>query len=286
MNAKRPETNKSASHDPSLNVKVITPRAVALTIAGSDPSGGAGLQADLKSFQQLGVYGASVITLLTVQNTRGVTAVEVMSPTLIVAQYDAVIDDIPPWAIKTGALGSAAVVSAVSQRLRNATCPIVVDPVLVSKHGHSLATDDVVEAYQRELLPLAHIVTPNRFEAERLTGCKIDDLDSAAKAIHLLQHFGTRYPLIKLGAMDGKSVHLLGLDDEDICLSVPRLPEGNTHGAGCILSAAITASLALGETDVKAAVLFGIHRVYEALHCHTKLGQGIHPAEIRAMVSR
>jgi hydroxymethylpyrimidine/phosphomethylpyrimidine kinase len=286
MNAKQSESSEPASKDPNLNVRTIKPKAVALTIAGSDPSGGAGLQADLKSFQQLGVYGASVITLLTVQNTQGVTAVEIMSPELIVAQYDAVIDDIPPRAIKTGALGSAAVVSAVSQRLRNATCPIVVDPVLVSKHGHSLASDEVVEAYQRELLPRAHIVTPNRFEAERLTGCKIDDLDSAGKAIHLLQHFGTRHPLIKLGAIDGNSVHVLGLDDEDICLSVPRLPEGNSHGAGCILSAAITASLALGETDVKSAVLFGIHRVYEALHVHTKLGQGIHPAEIRAMVAR
>ncbi len=280
----QPKTSESETAQSNSNVKSIKPKAVALTIAGSDPSGGAGLQADLKSFQQLGVYGTSVITLLTVQNTCGVTAVEILSPELIVAQLDAVIDDIPPRALKTGALGSAAVVAAVSQRLRNATCPIVVDPVLVSKHGHSLAADEVVEAYRRDLLPLAYMVTPNRFEAERLTGCKIVDMESAGEAIHQLHHLGTRYPLIKLGAIDGDSVHLLGLDDENICLSVPRLPEGNTHGAGCILSATITASLALGETDVKAAVLFGIHRVYEALHCHSKLGQGIHPAEIRALV--
>ncbi len=143
------------------------PQATALTIAGSDPSGGAGLQADLKVFQQLGVYGMSVVTLLTVQNTQAVSRVEVMSTDLILQQLDAVMQDIPPKAIKIGALGNANVVQAVGERLAKLETPIVVDPVLVSKHGHPLASDDVVDAYRKFLFPIATVITPNRLEAAR-----------------------------------------------------------------------------------------------------------------------
>ncbi len=262
----------------------LVPDATALTIAGSDPSGGAGLQADLKTFQQVGVYGMSAVTLLTVQNTLGVTQVEVLSPKLVRDQMDAVLTDIPPKAIKTGALGNAKVVRAVAEGLQGVTCPIVVDPVLISKHSHMLVTDDVVDAFKTYLLPRAFLVTPNRFEAERLTGLTLDNENAIAKAVYLLQQYGAQHVLIKLGNVNGKSHHLLSGADRNNLLETPRLATDNTHGTGCILSAAITARFAQGETQVDDAVLFGIHRAYEAICLNSKLGRGIHPADIRGMV--
>ena len=273
---------KSKSSEKPKTIR-ISPNATALTIAGSDPSGGAGLQADLKTFQHLGVYGMSVVTLLTVQNTQGVTHVEVMSPKLICDQLDAVLSDIPPRAIKIGALGNAGVVRAVAERLQRVTCPIVIDPVLVSKHGQSLVTDDVIKAYLTHLLPLAFLVTPNRFEAERLTGLTLNSDDAIANAMHRLEHSGAKHVLIKLGEVNGRSHHCLSGHEFNDVLETPRLTTDNTHGTGCILSAAITANLAQGETQLKKAVLFGIHRVFEAIFLNTKLGKGIHPAEIRGM---
>ncbi len=261
----------------------LSPRATVLTIAGSDPSGGAGLQADLKTFQQLGVYGMSVVTLVTAQNTQGVQHVEVLSTKLVKAQFDAVVNDIPPRVIKTGAMGSASLVRMIGECLDEMSCPLIVDPVMVSKTGDSLVTDDVVQAYKDHLLPQAFLVTPNRFEAERLTGLKLIDEDAVAQAIHRLQEFGCKHVLIKLGEIDGQSQHVLSLEDENVGILVPRLAATNTHGTGCILSAAIAAKIALGESDIREAVLFGIHRTYEAIHVNTELGKGIHPAEIRAI---
>ena len=261
----------------------LVPRATALTIAGSDPSGGAGLQADLKTFQQLNVYGMSVVTLITVQNTRGVSQVEVLQPALIGAQIDAVIADIPPRVIKVGALGTAEVVRLVSDRLRNASCPIVVDPVLVSKHGHALADDDVVEAYREHLLPLAWMATPNLHEAERLTGLQIDSELAESRAAYELQQLGIRHVLIKLGDRDGKSMHLLSGDEQEVEIGLPRLETNNTHGAGCVLSAAIAAAVAVGRTDGRDAADFGIQCAYHAIHLNTALGQGIHPVEVRGI---
>ncbi len=275
-------TTENATPNGSRLVTIFA-EAVALTIAGSDPSGGAGLQADLKTFQQLGVYGMSVVTLITVQNTQAVDHVEVLSPKLILDQLDAVLEDIPPRAIKVGALGNAEIVRAVGSRLKNVKCPIVVDPVLVSKHGHSLAADDVVAAYKQYLLPHAMLVTPNRFEAERLTGLTLYSEDEVAKAIYLLHEMGARHVLIKVGEIDGQSQHVLSLDDGNVGILMPRLPTKNTHGTGCILAAAITAKLAQGETDISEAVHYGIQRTYETLQFETQLGKGLHPAEIRAM---
>lgn len=272
--------DRSTDEDGTFKLK---PHAIALTIAGSDPSGGAGLQADLKTFQQLQVYGMSVVTLLTVQNTVGVQSVHVMTPDLVIAQLDSVLSDITPNAIKTGAMGDASVVEAVASRLRGLERPIVVDPVLVSKHGHSLASEDVVEAFRKELLPQATLVTPNRYEAERLTGLSLTDERSAAESIHILHELGAKFVLLKLGADDGKSSHLLGLGDQNLSIKTPLLNTKNTHGTGCILSAAITASFALGESDLRDAVMFGIQRTHEAIHVNTEIGQGIHPAETRAM---
>lgn len=273
---------KTRSSRPPKTIRLM-PNAVALTIAGSDPSGGAGLQADLKTFQQLGIYGMSVVTVVTVQNTQAISKVEVLAPEMIDAQCEAVLSDISPWAIKTGALGTVEVIETVAKRLQNVTCPVIVDPVLVSKHGQSLVTEEVVHAYKRHLLPLAHLVTPNRFEAERLTGLTLDNENAIAEAVHRLEECGARHVLIKLGEVDGESHHVLSLAGENVGFVTPRLSSNNTHGTGCILSAAITAKLALGEEDIKTAVLFGIHRTYEAIHVNTHLGKGIHPAEIRAM---
>ncbi len=164
--------------------------AVALTIAGSDPSGGAGLQADLKSFQEYGVFGMSVVTLITVQNTQAVSRVELLPIDLVVEQLDAVLVDIPPRAIKLGALGSAALAEALAARLRTISVPIVVDPVLVSKHGHALANDDMVATFVKQIVPLATVITPNRFEAERLLGRAIASPDDALTAAGQLCDLG------------------------------------------------------------------------------------------------
>src|SRR5215471_15980093 len=145
----------------------------ALTIAGSDPSGGAGVQADLKTFHQFGIYGEAVITLITVQNTRRVSQVHVLSPDLVTAQVDAVLEDIPPHAAKTGALGSADMVVAVARVADRFEFPLVVDPVMISKHGLPLIADDAVRAIRELLLPRAALVTPNIPEAEALTGSPI-----------------------------------------------------------------------------------------------------------------
>lgn len=262
----------------------LTPNATALTIAGSDPSGGAGLQADLKTFQQLGVYGMSVITLLTVQNTQGVQRVQVLDAPLVIEQLNAVVADIYPQVIKTGALGNAQVVAAVGERLSDLKMPKIIDPVLVSKHGHSLADDQVVAAMKEHLLPHAYVLTPNRFEAERLTGLRLDNEDRVAEAIYRLRECGAQHVLIKLGEVDGQSQHVMNYEDGNTCFIVPRIADAkNTHGTGCILSAALAARLALGEQDLRAAVSFAIEQVYQAIHFDTELGQGIHPAETRAI---
>lgn len=265
-------------------MKYLHPQAIALTIAGSDPSGGAGLQADLKTFQQLGVYGMSVVTLITVQNTRGVQQVQTLAPQLVIDQLNAVLTDIPPQAIKTGALGSAQIVQAVGQRLSAVDCPVVVDPVLVSKHGHLLATDDVVEACKHFLFPHAWLITPNRFEAERLTQSKLDDRESITRAIENLLEMGAQNVLIKLGGQGSAFEHWLGSQAGITHLPTPLLETNHTHGSGCVLAAAICAKLALGENAPLAAAQFGLQCVAEALSISTQLGGGsIHPIETRGI---
>ena len=282
---RKPAKRRMRTESPTERLR-IRPRAVVLTIAGSDPSGGAGLQADLKTFQQLGVYGMSVITLITAQNTRGVQHLEPLPFELIESQLRSVLDDIPPSVIKTGALGSAESVIRLSRLLNDCPCPIVVDPVLVSKHGDPLAGDDVVDAYREHLFPLAHLITPNRFEAERLTGEAIRDRPSAERALTRLQSFGPRDVLIKLGEFEGNQGHYLTNGEGFLSLATPRLPGGNTHGSGCILAAAIAAALAIGAPSIDQAVNFGIERTLEAIHVDTRLGHGIHPAETRGIAGK
>jgi hydroxymethylpyrimidine/phosphomethylpyrimidine kinase len=231
---------------------------IALSVAGSDPSGGAGIQADLKTFHRFGVYGQAVLTLLTAQNTRGVTAVQLVDTGLVQAQLDSVFGDLGAGAVKTGALGSAAIVEVVAAAFAaHAAGPLVVDPVLVSKHGHDLADGSVVQAMRRELLPRARLVTPNRFEAERLTGIVVGDRASAERAALRLLGDGVQAVLVK--DVPGLGGDLLVDGGQVVVFQSPRIETRHRHGTGCTFSAAITALLARGEglgAAVEAAVDF------------------------------
>jgi len=249
---------------------------VALTIAGSDPSGGAGIQADLKTFHQHGVYGESVVTLLTVQNTRTVAGIEFVAPAFVGAQIDAVVSDIPPHAAKTGALGRADIIEAVAERARAFRFALVVDPVMVSKHGLPLLADDAVDALVGRLLPHAALVTPNLPEAARLTGLPVEDaagMERAARAIHAM---GARAVLVKGGHLAESAMDLLLADGRVTVFPGERIESTHTHGTGCTLAAAITARLARGDSPVEAVA--GARRfVREAIATAPRLGGGCGP---------
>ncbi len=251
-------------------------RPIALTIAGSDPSGGAGIQADLKTFHQFGVYGEAVITLLTVQNTMRVSRVEVMPPELVIEQLEAVLEDIPPGAAKTGALGSAAMVRAVARAAASFRFPLVVDPVMVSKHGLPLLPEDAVETIRRELLPHAALVTPNVPEAEALAGMAIRSRDEMRRAAANIYALGAKAVLIKGGHAQGDATDLLFHGSEYREFPAPRVETPHTHGTGCTYSAAIAAGLAscLGlEESVAQAKAF----ITEAIRTNPGLGHGCGP---------
>jgi hydroxymethylpyrimidine/phosphomethylpyrimidine kinase len=228
-------------------------RPTALTIAGSDPSGGAGLQADLKTFHQHGVYGTSVVTLLTAQNTQRVEAVEVVASELVVRQFDAVTNDVPPLATKSGALGNAKIIEAVASCVRRLDCPIVVDPVMVSKHGQVLIEDHAVDVLRDELISIAYLVTPNRHEAARLSGISVNDSVSMREAAKRIEQLGAKNVLIKGGKQGGVALDVLLSDGEFRNLEAAHVETRNTHGSGCVLSASITSGLA-HELDLVTAV--------------------------------
>ncbi len=249
---------------------------VALTIAGSDPSGGAGIQADLKTFHQHGVYGESVLTLLTVQNTRTVGGIEFVSPVFVGAQIDAVVADIPPHAAKTGALGRADIIEAVAERARSFAFPLVVDPVMISKHGLPLLADDAVDALVARLLPCAALATPNLPEAARLTGRAVEDaagMERAARAIHAM---GARAVLVKGGHLAESAMDLLFADGRVTVFPGTRIESTHTHGTGCTLAAAIAARLARGDA-LEAAVAGARVFVREAILTAPRLGGGCGP---------
>lgn len=252
---------------------------VALTIAGSDPSGGAGIQADLKTFHQHGVYGMSVITLLTVQNTRTVTAVEVMSPDLVLAQLKAVLEDIPPQATKIGALGNAGVVEALAEFAASFRFPLVIDPVMISKHGAPLLDGDAVDALRTQLLPRAFLVTPNLHEAAALAEMEVADGVSMQKAAERIARLGPKSVLVKGGHLSGQAVDLLWSDGEVHRFSSDRIETRNTHGTGCVYSAAITARLAKGQNVVE-AVRGAKGFITEAIRTNPGLGGGCGPVNV------
>ena len=250
---------------------------IALTIAGSDPSGGAGIQADLKAFHQFGVYGEAVITLITVQNTRSVMQVEVLAPALVAAQIVAVVDDLPPAAAKLGALGNLAVLEAVAHEARTFSFPLVVDPVMVSKHGKPLIADQARAAMIAQIVPLAHLLTPNLHEATAMTGTEVSSLESMRKAAFELRDLGARNVLIKGGHLAGPAIDLLLTSDGQFHeFSSNRIDTPNTHGTGCAYSAAITAGLAKGiplPVAIQSAKLW----VTEAIRTNPRLGHGHGP---------
>ncbi len=223
--------------------------ARALTIAGSDPGGGAGIQADLKTFTAFKVYGMSAITSTTVQNTMGVIGVFPVPPGVVAAQIDAVLKDIGSDAVKTGMLASAPVIKAVASRLKaHRVKKLVVDPVMYAKSGHSLLEPRAVGVFIRELLPLALVVTPNVPEASRLSGIKVTDAGSAKKAARAIHALGPAFVLVKGGHLAGPVCADLLFDGTNFTeFRSPRVNTGNTHGTGCTLSAAIASGLALGS---------------------------------------
>ncbi len=243
---------------------------VVLTIAGSDSGGGAGIQADLKTFEAHGVFGTSALTLITAQNTRGVHAFHMLDPALVTAQIEAVLDDFPVTAIKTGALGNADIIRAVAAALRGRGLPLVVDPVLLAKSGDALLDPDAVQTLRDELLPLATLITPNVPEAQELFG---PDLP-------------TDLPLLlKGGHADGDTViDELRTLEHHLRLHAPRQNTRHTHGTGCTLSAAITANLALGlplPDAVRAAHAY----VQTAIASAPELGSGHGPLNFRGRMS-
>ncbi|HEY8429878.1 MAG TPA: bifunctional hydroxymethylpyrimidine kinase/phosphomethylpyrimidine kinase [Sandaracinaceae bacterium] len=250
---------------------------VALSIAGSDPSGGAGIQADLKTFHQHGVYGAAAITLLTVQSTRGVRHVEVMRPELVRDQVAAVIEDVATHAAKTGALGSEGVVLQVAELAARFTFPLVVDPVMISKHGAPLLDEAASRALRDALLPRAALVTPNAHEASALSGIEVRDRASAREAALAIAELGPRAVLVKGGHLAGEeAVDVLFAEGALHELSAPRIDTTHTHGTGCTYSAAITARLARGET-LLSAVTLAKRWLTEALRRAPGIGTGIGP---------
>jgi hydroxymethylpyrimidine/phosphomethylpyrimidine kinase len=222
----------------------------ALTIAGSDSGGGAGIQADLKTFAACGVYGTSAITAVTAQNTRGVTAWEAVSTELVIAQIEAVGDDFAPAAVKTGMLATAAIVEAVAATIAELDLPnLVVDPVMIAKGGDRLLREDAVAAIRIELLKLAEVVTPNVPEAEVLTGSPIRTLDDMRAAGRRIRTLGPRVVVVKGGhlPMADLVIDVVVTPDAEFELQGPRLDTRHTHGTGCTFAAAIAAYLALGQ---------------------------------------
>ena len=250
---------------------------VALTIAGSDPSGGAGLQADLKTFHRFGVYGEAVATLITVQNTLGVTLVHSLPADLVAAQIRAVLDDIPPQAAKTGALGSREVVQAVAEAAEQFSFPFLVDPVMISKHGARLMDEDACRVLIERLIPRAFLLMPNLDEAAMLVGFPVDDRSSMLRAAERLASLGAANVLIKGGHLRGDALDILYTRDggvREFC--APRIDTPNTHGSGCTYSAAITAGLALG-TPLADAVARAKEFVTAAIRTNPGLGSGAGP---------
>jgi hydroxymethylpyrimidine/phosphomethylpyrimidine kinase len=223
----------------------------ALTIAGSDSGGGAGIQADLKTFAAHRVFGTSAITAVTAQNTLGVTMWRAMPTDLVTAQIEAVAGDIGADAVKVGMLASAAIVEAVAATIAELDLPhVVVDPVMVAKGGDRLLEEDAVAAMRTELLPRAHIVTPNVPEAEALSGLTIRSVDDMRAAGERILKLGPRVVLVKGGHLDGpESVDVACTAHGTFELRGPRIASRHTHGTGCTLSSAIAANLALGLDD-------------------------------------
>ncbi len=256
------------------------PPCVALTIAGSDSGGGAGIQADLKTFQRFGAYGTSAVTLVTAQNTVGVRGVELLPPEFVVQQIAAVMEDFDVGAAKTGALGSAGIIEAVAAALEeHAPAHLVVDPVMISKHGDSLLDPSAVDALKAHLLPRASLVTPNLHEAGALLGRPVASEAEMRDAARAVFDLGAAAALVKGGHLPGgEAVDLLYSGSEFVRFAAPRIDTPHTHGTGCTYSAAIVALLARGET-LQGAVREAIAFISRAISAAPGIGHGQGPVD-------
>ena len=249
----------------------------AMTIAGSDSGGGAGIQADLKTFAALGVYGTVTLTAITAQNTVGVSGVHEIPTDMIAAQMDAVMDDIGADAVKTGMLSSREIVEAVAAQVKKHGVPsLVVDPVMVAKSGDPLLRDDAVQALRASLIPLAAVVTPNIPEAEALTGMVIASDDDVMEAARRIAGMGARSVVVKGGHRQGPAVDVLYDGHDFRQFSAPRIDTANTHGTGCTFASAVAAGLAQGK-PLPEAVAQAKDYVTEAIRASFPIGRGHGP---------
>src|SRR5437016_14642863 len=265
----RPPSPGPASERDGASVKI------ALTIAGSDSGGGAGIQADLRTFHQFGVFGTSVVTAVTAQDTVGVRAWQAVPAELVTRQIDAVADDLPPAAVKSGMLGSALLVETVAAGIARRRLPsYVLDPVMVATSGDRLLDRDAEQLIARRLVPLAGLVTPNLDEAAILTGGTVGTPADMERAGRALLELGARAALVKGGHLAGDQVVDVLVSDGTVRrFNRPRLDTTSTHGTGCTLSAAVTAGLALGRR-LEQAVADALDFVHRAIAAAPGLGSG------------
>lgn len=258
----------------------------ALTIAGSDSGGGAGIQADLKTFSALGVFGMTAVTALTAQNTTGVFGIVEVPPEFVALQIDVVVRDIGVDAAKTGMLSSAPIVEVVAQKVQeHGIRNLVVDPVMIAKSGAPLLKPDAVQAVKDKLLPLAMVVTPNLHEVNALCGFAVRDaaqMEEAARAVHAL---GPRYVVVKGGHLEGNPCDILFDGTSFIRFTAERIETQNTHGTGCIFASAIAAGLAKGM-DVPSAVESARGFITAAIKGALPLGSGHGPANPMAYLEQ
>lgn len=248
-----------------------------LTIAGSDSSGGAGVQADLKTFSAIGTYGMSVITAITAQNTMGVFDVEELSRNIIKEQMKAVFEDIMPKAVKIGMVSSPEIILEIVDNLKKYRPEtIVVDPVMISKSGYSLLRPEAKENLIKYLIPIAYLITPNVPEAEEITGMKIETVEDMKKAGNIILNMGPKYVLMKGGHLEGDCVDVLIGKDMFEVFKGERINRKNTHGTGCTISSAITSHLALGY-DIKESIRLSKEYITEAIKYSFDIGHGVGP---------
>ena len=249
----------------------------AMTIAGSDSGGGAGIQADLKTFAALGVYGTSTLTAITAQNTVGVNAVHEIPTDIITAQIDAVLSDIGADAVKTGMLASSSIIQCVASALERRPVPwLVVDPVMVAKSGDALLWEDAVDALKTLLVPLASVITPNIPEAEALTGIKIESDSQVREAAEAFIAMGAKSVVVKGGHREGPATDLFFDGSAFHEFTSPRIETVNTHGTGCTFASAVAAGLARGVSILEAVGL-AKEFVTEAIRSSFPVGQGHGP---------
>ncbi len=258
----------------------MTKKPIAMTIAGSDSGGGAGIQADLKTFAALGVYGTSALTAVTAQNTLGVAAIHEVPTDVIAAQIDVILSDIGADAVKTGMLSSLVIIETVAQKLqRHGVARLVVDPVMVAKGGDRLLQEDAVEALKTRLLPLATVVTPNLPEAEVLTGITIRNTEDVRNAAKAMVNMGAKSVVVKGGHMTGHEALDIFYDGKEFReFSAPRIDTKNTHGTGCTFASAIAAGLAKGLLLVEAIAQAKTY-VTEAIRANLDIGSGHGPLD-------